>query len=505
MFERELSAPRTGTACTPGGSLEDAWGARTCLWPSALLGCVLGLGLVQATPCLASYEEHLSGHLSGQLSRHLSEQLSGPLSGQISAGAHQAGAGLTGEDPALAGKGGLVHKGKQGAEPRLDSAGTDIALAYALPLLAPAGWSVSGAHLAGHTPVSWDAQKGWLATLERLAGETDTLLVVDWDARCLVVADKKQLLAASGTAGQASSTARDVPSGSPASKETSLTQRSARSDAKTGTDAESGARKTSARDTGARPAGGAPAASMGRHAGASPQSLVVSHYGGYGLVSLARPMTAERAARVFDVKLENLLAWNGIAAKTETLPEGRALWLKDPRRLGREAAAQNAALQKASRQNTRARADKEKAAQASASASGTAGTTAPLAKADKSEVDRALEKARSEKRAAAGQRPAANASGSGARALQPAESLVPDGAWTLSPGSLHDQVEAWALRAGWKLVWQADTDLAMEARADFAGSFPEVVRALFEGLHENGAPYQARLFHGNRVLQVEDR
>ncbi len=239
---------------------------------------------------------------------------------------------------------------------------------------------------------------------------------------------------------------------------------------------------------------------MGRHAGASPQSLVVSHYGGYGLVYLARPMTAERAARVFDVKLESLLAWNGIAAKTETLPEGRALWLKDPKRLGREAAAQNAALQ-----NTGARAHKEKAAQASTSASSAAGTAAPLAKSDRSEVDRALEKARSEKRAAAGQRPAANASGSGARAPQPAESLVPNGAWTLSPGSLHDQVEAWALRAGWKLVWQADTDLAMEAAADFAGSFPEVVRALFEGLHENGAPYQARLFHGNRVLQVEDR
>ena len=87
----------------------------------------------------------------------------------------------------------------------------------------------------------------------------------------------------------------------------------------------------------------------------------------------------------------------------------------------------------------------------------------------------------------------------------PAQDLTSDPAWSIAPGSLKAQVGSWASRAGYRVVWQADTDLHMAAGATFNGSFAEAVRALFEGLHKAGAPYTAHIFHGNNVLHIGDR
>ncbi len=75
----------------------------------------------------------------------------------------------------------------------------------------------------------------------------------------------------------------------------------------------------------------------------------------------------------------------------------------------------------------------------------------------------------------------------------------------LVPGPLKAQVDRWAQTAGWRLVWKADTDLVLDCGASFAGDFAAATRGLFEGLHDAGSPYRARLFHANRVIIVEDR
>ncbi len=74
-----------------------------------------------------------------------------------------------------------------------------------------------------------------------------------------------------------------------------------------------------------------------------------------------------------------------------------------------------------------------------------------------------------------------------------------------APGSLRAQVDRWAQAAGWRLVWKADTDLVLDCGASFSGDFAAASRGLFEGLHDAGSPYRARLFHANRVIIVEDR
>ena len=84
-----------------------------------------------------------------------------------------------------------------------------------------------------------------------------------------------------------------------------------------------------------------------------------------------------------------------------------------------------------------------------------------------------------------------------------AEPMLPE--WLLTPGSLLVQLEGWAGRAGYQLVWNADTDLDMQSRASFRGNFVAAITQLFEGLHAAGFPLRATLYPANNVLEVSDR
>ena len=84
-----------------------------------------------------------------------------------------------------------------------------------------------------------------------------------------------------------------------------------------------------------------------------------------------------------------------------------------------------------------------------------------------------------------------------------AEPMLPE--WLLTSGSLHVQLEGWAGRAGYQLVWNADTDLDMQSRASFRGNFVAAITQLFEGLHAAGFPLRATLYPANNVLEVSDR
>ena len=77
--------------------------------------------------------------------------------------------------------------------------------------------------------------------------------------------------------------------------------------------------------------------------------------------------------------------------------------------------------------------------------------------------------------------------------------------WQLSQGSLRTQLDVWANRASYQLVWNADTDLDMQSRATFRGNFVAAVTQLFEGLHVAGFPLRATFYPSNNVLEVSDR
>ena len=77
--------------------------------------------------------------------------------------------------------------------------------------------------------------------------------------------------------------------------------------------------------------------------------------------------------------------------------------------------------------------------------------------------------------------------------------------WHLSQGSLRTQLDVWASRASWQLIWNADTDLDMQASASFRGNFVAAVTQLFEGLHAAGFPLRATFYPPTNVLEVSDR
>ena len=76
--------------------------------------------------------------------------------------------------------------------------------------------------------------------------------------------------------------------------------------------------------------------------------------------------------------------------------------------------------------------------------------------------------------------------------------------WSLSPGSLCAQLQTWADRGGYQLVWKASHDLNMEVRANFRGGFLEALRQLFQGLHKSGNALRVTIYTANHVIEIAE-
>jgi len=79
---------------------------------------------------------------------------------------------------------------------------------------------------------------------------------------------------------------------------------------------------------------------------------------------------------------------------------------------------------------------------------------------------------------------------------------TPSEEWNLVPGSLRGQLETWAYRAGYQLIWKAQNDLEMQTKASFRGDFLSAVKSLFVGLYAHGNLLRATLYEDNKVLEV---
>ncbi len=350
----------------------------------------------------------------------------------------------------------LVHlNGPISPYPVLHSLGRDLPLAHALALLTPRGWLARDGHRAPMTRVSWEANRPWLETLERVAGQSNTLIVLNWEERTFRVEPYSAKLYAR-LAGE-SPKALPEATNRTGEKATDRGTANVKSQAKAPAAPQKGSAKTVSQETNERP------------------DLIVSHYAGPGRVRLARDMSVEEASRVLDTRLSRLMAWNDLQDKKALLPKGTLLWVAKPDRTR---------AQKAPKAETQTKTQ-------------TKTQTQPMPKAESRpapSVARALQSAQTQSRVQAQAR------------IKPVAATAPAAnEWVLAPGSLKRQVVSWAARAGYSVVWQADTDLHMNAGARFAGSFAQAIRALFEGLHAAGAPYTAHLFHGNHVLHVGDR
>ena len=402
---------------------------------------------------------------AGQAQASYMERLASPVPGQ------SATAAATPANVSRLSQSHLIHlKGPKGTAPRLHSLGEDLPLAHALALLTPRGWLALGAHEAPMTRVSWVAKTPWLATLERIAQETNTLIILDWEEKTFTVQPYSDELYEKLTCrkvSDASSKAMPASVSSPTPASTKPANKSSAS---------------------------APMPSQAQAHTYDRPDLIVSHYAGPGRVYLARDMSVVEASRVLDTKITRLMAWNNLKDKKAVLRKGTLIWLTKP------TVSKQSAKSTATATNTPVKPLVKPEAKTKAEArpkTQTALSPKPAPKTDQS-VTQALARAQSKAKivAQSQDKPKAHTASS-----VPA----PAPTWSIAPGSLKAQVGSWASRAGYRTVWQADTDLHMAAGATFNGSFAEAVRALFEGLHEAGAPYTAHIFHGNSVLHIGDR
>ncbi len=74
--------------------------------------------------------------------------------------------------------------------------------------------------------------------------------------------------------------------------------------------------------------------------------------------------------------------------------------------------------------------------------------------------------------------------------------------WILKQGSLMNQLDEWAKKESWKVIWQANYDLDLNAEASFSGDFINVVEQVFNALPKKNNGLRINIYKANRVIEV---
>lgn len=74
--------------------------------------------------------------------------------------------------------------------------------------------------------------------------------------------------------------------------------------------------------------------------------------------------------------------------------------------------------------------------------------------------------------------------------------------WVLKQGSLMNQLDEWAKGESWKLIWQANYDLDLNADATFTGDFIKVVEQIFNSLPRKNNGLRVSIYKQNKVVEV---
>lgn len=82
------------------------------------------------------------------------------------------------------------------------------------------------------------------------------------------------------------------------------------------------------------------------------------------------------------------------------------------------------------------------------------------------------------------------------------DQIIPQ-SWELHSGdTVKKDLEAWAAKAGWSLVWSLSKDWVIPATSTFNGSFQDAAASVVSTLSSNGAIIHAKFFRGNRTVVI---
>ena len=75
--------------------------------------------------------------------------------------------------------------------------------------------------------------------------------------------------------------------------------------------------------------------------------------------------------------------------------------------------------------------------------------------------------------------------------------------WKLEPGAFKPQLQQWAQKSSYKLIWRSDYDYMIEGDVTIEGSFIDAVSQVLNNLYENGINIYADIYRGNKVLYIK--
>jgi hypothetical protein len=75
----------------------------------------------------------------------------------------------------------------------------------------------------------------------------------------------------------------------------------------------------------------------------------------------------------------------------------------------------------------------------------------------------------------------------------------------LSDRTVRGALTRWTQQAGWRLIWEAPVDFAVDAPATLTGTFDEALQSVVGALAGTESPVQAILYRGNKVLRIVEK
>lgn len=88
-------------------------------------------------------------------------------------------------------------------------------------------------------------------------------------------------------------------------------------------------------------------------------------------------------------------------------------------------------------------------------------------------------------------------------AIVPIKSLPALSLWTLNAGqTVGRELQAWGVKAGWKVIWNMQKDWSVPASTSFSGDFPSAAADVIKTLAINGALVRAQFYDGNKTMVV---
>ncbi len=77
--------------------------------------------------------------------------------------------------------------------------------------------------------------------------------------------------------------------------------------------------------------------------------------------------------------------------------------------------------------------------------------------------------------------------------------------WQIHPGKLKPQMDVWASRAGYHLVWNCSHDFRMHTDVVFNDTFTGAVKRLFAGMQKSGNALKVLIYTSNKTIEVSEQ